>query len=100
IAISEKHLDKNVPIYFTDKSKTIFLAKNKAVINAKKGTTVSLLPVTETVDRITTTGLYYSIKNGQLIRASSRGVSNVITNNPAIAEFKKGILKIIINHKV
>ncbi len=97
IAILEKYLDRRIQIYLIDEYRTIFLAKEWTVIRAKKGTIVSLLPVTKKVEGIITKGLQYSLRNECLFRASSRGMSNIVTKNPAFVELKKGILKVIVN---
>ncbi|MBQ7975694.1 MAG: thiamine diphosphokinase [Clostridia bacterium] len=67
-------VDKNNEIYYYKDS---FLIKNSA------GKTVSLIPLTDKISGITTTGMDYPLKGETLYFGESRGVSNVVIADEA-----------------
>lgn len=52
-------------------------------VENKEGFTVSLIPLTESIDGITTYGLDYPLNDESLYFGETRGISNVITESPA-----------------
>lgn len=93
----EKYAHAGIEISLVDEDRTILIARKRAIIEAPKGATVSLIPLTKTVSGITTSGLLYSLKNGTLRRQQNIGISNVITNRKAEVRFSKGTLIIVVN---
>ncbi|MDD5264536.1 MAG: thiamine diphosphokinase [Candidatus Bipolaricaulis sp.] len=91
----EKGLATNVPIECVTDSESIHLVDGSFVLDdAQAGDTVSLVPVTESV-RLSTQGLEYELHDEDLLRAASRGVSNVIRNQPVRILVAHGRLVVI-----
>lgn len=61
-------------------------------LNGSVGETVSLIPLSDTVEGIVTEGLFYPLKNEDLIIGPARGMSNVISAPEASLSFEKGLL--------
>jgi thiamine pyrophosphokinase len=61
-------------------------------IRGDVGDTISLLPISDTVDGITTTALKYPLSNESLTIGPARGVSNVMTSNTATIRINNGLL--------
>jgi len=61
-------------------------------IEGKEGDLLSLIPLRGDIENVTTTNLYYSLKNEKLIFGRPRGVSNVFTKNSVSVSFESGIL--------
>lgn len=59
--------------------KEIFILNKEIVINGKIGDEVSIIPVSEKLEGITTDGFEYQLKNEDLLSGSTRGISNVMT---------------------
>ncbi|ONI45924.1 thiamine diphosphokinase [Candidatus Epulonipiscioides gigas] len=75
---------------------TIYLVNKKIDIKAQKDTLVSLLPLSEKVTGVKTTGLYYSLSNATFDMGKSYGISNVMTKNLASISLKTGKLLVIL----
>lgn len=71
------------------------LINKSVVIKGEKGTTISLIPLTEKVRGVVTKNLYYPLKNETLTIGTTRGISNVMTNDEANITIKTGLLLII-----
>jgi thiamine pyrophosphokinase len=74
---------------------TLAIVRDQIVLDGPVTRTVSLLPLTPTVDGITTTGLAYPLDHATLYFERSRGVSNVITSMPATVQVQSGILLVV-----
>jgi thiamine pyrophosphokinase len=61
-------------------------------VQGAPGDTLSLIPFTEIVKGITTSGLSYPLNNENLKAGPSRGLSNVLTDSTAGIELQEGIL--------
>ncbi|WP_305767765.1 thiamine diphosphokinase [Candidatus Epulonipiscium viviparus] len=75
---------------------TIYLVINKINIHSNKDTLVSLLPLSEKVTGVATTGLYYSLNNGSFELGKPYGISNFMTKNSATISLKTGKLLVIL----
>jgi thiamine pyrophosphokinase len=73
----------------------IELIRTAAVIQGTVGDVVSLLPLTQTVNGITTIGLEYPLTDATLYMEQSRGVSNVLTEPEARVTIADGLLLVI-----
>lgn len=73
----------------------IELIRTSAVIYGTVGEVVSLLPMTPTVNGITTTGLAYALTHATLYMDRSRGVSNVLTDMEARVSIADGLLLVV-----
>jgi thiamine pyrophosphokinase len=56
---------------------------------------VTLLPLTEIVEGVSTKGLYYELKDATLKMGSSFGVSNEFSEDAAEVTIKKGLMLVI-----
>lgn len=83
----------HVRIYADDQ--TLCIVRDELSLQARIGDTVSLLPLTPTVDGITTYGLAYPLERATLYFEHSRGVSNVISALPMQIFVTSGILLVI-----
>lgn len=75
---------------------TIHLVNKKIDIKAQKDTLVSLLPLSQKVTGVKTTGLYYSLNEGIFEMGKPYGISNVMTKNLATISLKTGKLLVIL----
>jgi thiamine pyrophosphokinase len=69
--------------------------KEHIIIYKRKGNLVSLIPLSQKVKGITTTGLKYRLKNGSLSRDKTRGISNILISKEAEIRIDKGVLLVI-----
>jgi thiamine pyrophosphokinase len=79
---------------FADRQ-TLAIVRDHIVLDGPVTRTVSLIPLTPTVDGITTTGLAYPLEYATLYFERSRGVSNVVTQMPASVLVQSGILLVV-----
>ena len=70
----------------------VFAIQGTARIDGQPGQTVSLLPMTERVDGIVTTGLHYPLRDETLFLGPARGVSNRLIDREATVTIRSGIL--------
>ncbi len=84
---------RNVRI-FADQQ-TLCIVRDTLDLPGTIGDVLSLLPLTTTVDGITTTGLAYPLVDATLRFEHSRGVSNVITQEAPTITIKNGILLVV-----
>ena len=70
----------------------ILAITGRAEIRGRVGDVVSLLPLNGAVTGITTTGLLYPLTDEGLALGSSRGMSNVLTCDPATVRVGCGVL--------
>ncbi len=86
-----------------DKGTLELLTKNKleVVFKVAKGNTVSLIPMSDVVEGVSTDGLKFSLKNARIERGSSLGISNVADintmNKKVGVSIKNGKLLVIKN---
>ena len=81
-----------------NQSQKIFIADNTSFY-IENGVNISLIPLTQIVEGVTTEGLEYRLKNENLYFDKSRGISNVALKNEVKVTHKKGILMIVISEK-
>lgn len=65
-------------------------AKKENIIRGKKGDIVSIIPFGGNLEGITTYNLEYPLKNENLYFGTSRGVSNIMTENECRISIKSG----------
>ena len=83
----------DIHVEVVDAKQSIRLLKaGKHKIEGHVDDTISLLPMGDKVEGITTTALQYPLKNESLIIGPARGVSNVMTDDTATITIKKGLL--------
>ncbi|TVR18693.1 MAG: thiamine diphosphokinase [Balneolaceae bacterium] len=86
-------------LFFLDRYCTIQLVDSPFSQNIEPGTSVSLFPISGSVEGITTRGLQYPLTNGVLRNGVQDGSSNKTVKKSVEIEFKKGDLLLLINHK-
>ncbi len=87
--------EKGVKSKIIDEYNEIFLIKNFGKIRGKSGDVISLIPLTQEVNKIKTKGLKYELENGKLKVCDTLGISNILKRNTATVSFKKGSLLVI-----
>lgn len=92
ILLLGKYIGGGCDITIIEHNTIMYTVRKKQVIIGKKNDIVSLLPITKKVTGITTSGLYYVLKNATLKFGSTRGVSNYMTESRAMITIQKGVL--------
>lgn len=82
----------NVKIKILTKNSEIFYCKSEQTIEGSSGDLVSLIPISDVVSGVKTTGLLYPLDGEDLLRWKSRGISNQMTDQTAKIEFGSGEL--------
>lgn len=75
-----------------DGRQEVMMVRQSIELEGEPGDTVSLLPLSERVEGITTTGLKYPLNNETLAFNHTRGVSNRMTSTTARIEIQTGTL--------
>jgi len=96
-----KPIKKGIKTWICADNEDIFLINADAEIELfyKKGTILSLLPLTLEVLGINTLNLEYTLINAALQVGTSLGLSNIFTDEKAEISVTSGILAIIVNKK-
>jgi len=89
--------DVNVKIL--DGEVEVFCMKGNghSIIENRMGKTLSLLPLTHSVDGITLDGVQYPLNNESLYIGETRGLSNVIIHKTASIRIENGILLVFLD---
>jgi len=82
-------------IRIIDEQHEIFLVRKDETITGTTGDVISLLPLSEQVDGISTKGLHYSLSGGTFTMGIPIGVSNFFSREEAVIEIKSGLLLVI-----
>jgi len=88
-------INKSIKIKIIEGEKEIYILNKEITINGKIGDEVSIIPVSDKLNGVTTNGLEYRLKNEVLMFGSTKGISNVQTIGSAKIKVKKGIAIII-----
>ena len=64
-------------------------------IEVAAGSTVTLLPIRGDAVGVTTRGLSYGLNDGTLVMGRSRGLSNVVAEEPASVSLRAGSLLVV-----
>lgn len=83
-----------------DDNNEIYFLKDKLTIHGQRGQTVSIIPVFGDAEGLSTRGLEYPLENETLFFASTRGISNVMTEDICEVTIKKGFVLVIKVDKV
>lgn len=79
-----------IKIQIIEGKKEIFVLKNEIIINGKIGDEVSIVPVSEKLEGVTTNGLEYKLQNEVLLFGSTRGISNVMAKTSVMISIVNG----------
>lgn len=71
--------------------KEIFIVNKEITIHGKVGDEISIIPVSEKLEGVTTKGLSYRLIDETLLFGSTRGISNVMNKNVVKIIAKKGV---------
>ncbi len=85
-----KYLSYRIRI-LTKKSE-IFYCTRQQIIEGAAGDLISLIPISEVVSGIKTTGLMYPLQDETLFRWKTRGISNQMQDQKALIEYESGVL--------
>ncbi|MPW26038.1 thiamine diphosphokinase [Alkalibaculum sp. M08DMB] len=97
IYLLNKLLKHNIIGNIIDEKNDIYLIDNSIDISDKKDSIISLLPLSDTVEGITSTGLYYTLEESFMVKEVPYGISNKLTSNNAQVKVTKGELLVIIS---
>lgn len=95
IFLLKKMLDRGIKGLIVNEQNEIRLTNDKISIMREEDTKISLLPLTNVVEGITTKGLYYKLNNEDIEMGSNRGISNEFSAETAEVTIKNGILIVI-----
>lgn len=87
--------NSNVKATIIDDNNEINIISSSIQINGKKGDLISLIPISTTVNGISTSGLEYPLTNATMTIGKSLGVSNVLEDIKANISIKEGYLLVI-----
>jgi thiamine pyrophosphokinase len=73
----------------------LFLVRDGAAIEGRRGDTVSLLPLTPEARGVTTRGLLYPLDDATLRYQQARGISNVLLEPPGHVSLNDGLLLVV-----
>lgn len=90
---------RDVPVVLADADSEVWLATRETEIVGEIGETVSLIPLSDTVEGIETQGLVFPLRHETLVRGSSRGISNELSAPRARVRFERGMLLVVHIHK-
>ncbi len=89
---------KDIGIRIIAAGEEVFLCKKSQEMDFPEGTTISLVPLTPTVNGVTLDGFKYPLHDEDLYMNSSRGLSNVLVESPGTIKFRSGeMLVVVIN---
>ncbi len=77
------------------KKSKVFVVRDKAAISRGEYTKISLLPLTDTAEGVTTTGLQYPLENATLYQTQNLGISNAFCGGSATVEITGGVLLVV-----
>ncbi|SJZ35399.1 thiamine diphosphokinase [Garciella nitratireducens] len=92
----ESIINKGIKTSIRNENNIIYLIKKEIELEGKKGDIISLLPFTDKVEGIFTSGLYYSLKNAIMERKNPYGISNIFTKERIKISIKSGLLLVIL----
>lgn len=95
IFLLKRMLDRGIKGLIVNEQNEIRLIKDRISVMREEGSKITLLPLTNLVEGITTKGLYYELNNEAIEMGSSRGVSNEFSADAAEVTIESGILIVI-----
>lgn len=96
VYLMESIVNMGFKVSIINEKNIIYLIDKEIEIKGTKGDIVSLLPHTERVEGITSKGLYYSLKDTDMIKANPFGISNTIIDEWIKISIKSGLLLVIL----
>jgi len=87
--------NKSIKIKIIEGKKEIFILDKEITINGKIGDEISIIPISDKLEGITTDGLYYRLIDDTLFFGSTRGISNVLNKTSAKIIVTDGIALVV-----
>lgn len=91
----KRMLDRGVKGLIVNEHNEITVINDRILLEREENVKVTLLPLTDTVEGVTTKGLYYTLDNAAIVMGSSWGVSNEFVDETAEVSISKGLLLVI-----
>ena len=88
-------LEKGMESMILSAHTRVYLVSDYLKLSRESFDYISLIPCTDKVSGVTTSGLKYNLENATLHQSSSLGVSNEFYNNTALIKIEKGLLFVI-----
>jgi thiamine pyrophosphokinase len=82
-------------VVMADATSEMWAATQEAAVDGAIGDTVSLIPIDPRVEGVVTRDLEYPLRNEDLLRGSTRGVSNRMTASRAEMHWRKGLMLVV-----
>jgi len=87
--------DAGIDAFLLSNNTKLYVTKNELCLRKEKYNLISLIPITTTVNGITTEGLNYALTNEDLKIGQTRGVSNTFISDIAKINVQSGYLLVI-----
>ncbi len=97
ILLLKKLLDIGVKASIVDENNQIYMFKNSFSLQKKDGYKLSLIPISEKVTGVTTTGLKYKLNDATMFLGTSWGVSNEFVEDTVTVTINEGILLVCVS---
>lgn len=97
IFLLKKLLDKKVNACIADEHNRIYMFDSTFTLKRKEGYKLSLIPVSNRVTGVTTTGLKYPLNNATMYLGTTWGVSNEFKEDTATVSIDEGILLVCVS---
>ncbi len=88
-------IEKGAEGMLLTKRSKVFAINGKTEISRGEYSKISLIPLTDTVEGVTTTGLQYALEGATLYQTQNLGISNAFCGSSAEVQISRGILCIV-----
>ena len=95
VFLLKRLLNRGIKGIIANEYNEMAVIKDRIELQREQGVKVTLLPLSEAVEGVTTKGLYYPLDNATLELGSSLGVSNEFAADTAEVTVKSGLLLVI-----
>lgn len=95
IMLLKKMLDMGIKGMIVDENNEIMLINDRIVLEENGFSNVSLIPITEKVEGVTTSGLYYPLDGATINMGSTWGISNKFVSGRAEVSITKGLMLVV-----
>ncbi|MCP3898434.1 MAG: thiamine diphosphokinase [Desulfobacteraceae bacterium] len=92
IFLLKKITAKNIKCKIIDDNNEIFIVTDKLTVTRTTPSFISIIPLTEKAEGVSTTGLKFPLTNDEIKFGTSIGISNEFLDNKATISVKKGVL--------
>jgi len=95
VMLLKRMLDRGIKGIIIDENNEITLINDKIELEGDSNTNVSLIPITEKVEGVTTNGLYYPLRNATIEMGSTWGISNRFVCDRAEVSITSGLMLVV-----